>query len=601
MQRKIGAYIRVSTEEQASAFEGSLANQRYRAKSYVDLKNSQEKGWGSIVEFYVDDGYSAKDTKRPAYQRMISDLKRKKIDFILVSDLSRLSRNLLDFCELLNFLEKHKANFLSIKEQFDTSTSVGRLMVYLVITLAQFEREQTSERVSLGVYARGMRGLLNGARPILGLDKNPDKPGTYVVNDNEAESVRKIFRHFLNTGSRAKTIQELEKEGIEPKIGRKYGSLKIDEKWTSQTLGGLLSSAAYIGFHEVNKANKNADQDTLKLHQRYQLVKASWPGIVPEAEFYEAQRLLQEAQKLERVRLEGAEDRFYILSGILRCCDCGHPLVGQAAHGEKSIHRYYGHTRAGAKFDCRYKRIPAEEVEAAVLEYLWDATKDAGYLSRIETNIKSMNNVRSLDVAREKKSVKERINGLKVRRENLLKMQGHSTDAEALQEMAKMFEAMTKELAGLERQLKQLEEMPERTQIVSESTQEISERLHGFARGFKKAGGAMKKRLIRRALKQVLVTPEGLKMYMLLAGQEDIPNHQLKLVREESLGDNKTPLYVLTRRASGEDSKLVVLRSDNELIGDPGEIRTPDLMLRRHLLYPTELRDRMPFYKHRRP
>lgn len=151
MQRKIGAYIRVSTEEQASAFEGSLDNQRYRAKSYVDLKNSQEKGWGSIVEFYVDDGYSAKDTKRPAYKRMMLDLKRKKIDFILVSDLSRLSRNLLDFCELLNFLEKNKSNFLSIKEQFDTSTSVGRLMVYLVITLAQFEREQTSERVSLGV------------------------------------------------------------------------------------------------------------------------------------------------------------------------------------------------------------------------------------------------------------------------------------------------------------------------------------------------------------------------------------------------------------------------------------------------------------------
>ena len=422
MQRKIGAYIRVSTDEQASAFEGSLDNQRYRAKSYIDLKNSQEKGWGSIVEFYVDDGYSAKDTNRPAYQKMISDLKRKKIDFILVSDLSRLSRNLLDFCELLNFLEKHRSNFLSIKEQFDTSTSVGRLMVYLVITLAQFEREQTSERVSLGVYARGMRGLLNGARPLLGLDKHPDKPGTYIVNEREAESVRKIFRIFLNNGSRAKTIQELEIAGIRPKLSGKYGSLKISDKWTSQTLGSVLSAAAYMGFHEVNKANKNIDQNKLKMHRRYQLVKASWPAIISEAEFYEAQRLLQEAQKMERVRLEGAEDRFYILSGILRCCDCGHPLVGQAAHGEKSIHRYYGHTRVGAKFDCRYKRISAEEVENAVLEYLWDSTRDAGYLNRLAANIKSMRNVHSIDIAREKRGVRDRINGLKLRRDNLLKM-----------------------------------------------------------------------------------------------------------------------------------------------------------------------------------
>lgn len=516
MQRKIGAYIRVSTEEQAAAFEGSLDNQRYRAKSYVDLKNSQEKGWGSIVEFYIDDGYSAKDTNRPAYKRMISDLKRKKIDFILVSDLSRLSRNLLDFCELLNFLEKQKANFLSIKEQFDTSTSVGRLMVYLVITLAQFEREQTSERVSLGVYARGMRGLLNGVRPLLGFDKHPAKPGSYVVNEKEAESVRKIFRIFLNNGSRAKTIQELEAAGIKPKLSGKYGSLKIDERWTSQTLGSLLSAAAYMGFHEVNKANKNADQDNLKPHQRYQLVKSTWPALISQAEFYEAQRLLQEAQKMERVRLEGAEDRFYILSGILRCCDCGHPLVGQAAHGERTVHRYYGHTRVGKKFDCKHKRIPAEEVEAAVLEYLWDGTRKAGYLSRIEDNIRSMCKVHSIDTAREKRTLKDSINGVKIQRDNLLRMQSRSTDEEAIKEMAKMFEAMTKEHAGLERQLKQLEDTPDQTQIISESRQEIGERLRDFEKGFRKANGAMKKRLIRRVLKQVLVTPEGLKMYMLL-------------------------------------------------------------------------------------
>ncbi len=586
MQRKIGAYIRVSTDEQASAFEGSLDNQRYRAKSYIDLKNSQEKGWGSLVEFYVDDGYSAKDTNRPAYQKMISDLKRKKIDFILVSDLSRLSRNLLDFCELLNFLEKHKANFMSIKEQFDTSTSVGRLMVYLVITLAQFEREQTSERVSLGVYARGMRGLLNGARPLLGLDKHPDKPGTYTVNEREAESVQKIFRIFLNNGSRAKTIQELEIAGIRPKLSGKYGSLKISDKWTSQTLGSVLSAAAYMGFHEVNKANKNIDQNKLKMHQRYQLVKASWPAIISEAEFYEVQRLLQEAQKMERVRLEGAEDRFYILSGILRCGDCGHPLVGQAAHGEKTVHRYYGHTRAGAKFDCRYKRIAADEVEAVILKYLSSSIKDAGYMNRLAENIKSVRNVCSIDAAREKKGARDRINGLLVRRENLLKMQSHSTDDTALQEMAKMFETMSKEIVSLERQLKLLDEMPEQTQIISEDIQAIADGMQEFERGFKKAKGAMKKQLLRRILKQILVTPEGLKVYMLLAGQEDIPNHQLKVMREENVGGNKTPLYALMKRASGDNSKLQVFRSDIEMDGDLGQNRTGDLQFRNHMLYP---------------
>ena len=127
---------------------------------------------------------------------------------------------------------------------------------------------------------------------------------------------------------------------------------------------------------------------------------------------------------------------------------------------------------------------------------------------------------------------------------------------------------------------------------ISTFTQEIAERLREFERGFRKASGAMKKRLVRRVLKQVLVTPEGLKMYMLMAGQEDIPNHQLKLVREESVGGNKTPLYALTKRAAGDDSKLSVLGSDIRKNGDSGRTRTCDLLLRRQLLYPAELPNR---------
>lgn len=222
MPHKVGAYLRVSTEEQANAVEGSLDNQKYRLKSYVDAKNMQEKSWGKIVDFYIDDGYSAKDTNRPAYQRMILDLKNKKIDLILVPDLSRLSRNLLDFCGLLDFLEKYKAGFLSIKEQFDTSSSIGRMMVYQIITLAQFEREQTSERVALGVHSRGMRGLLNGGRPILGYGKDPNKPGTYVINEEEAREVRKIFQTYLEAGSRAKTILKLTEIGIKPKVHKHF-------------------------------------------------------------------------------------------------------------------------------------------------------------------------------------------------------------------------------------------------------------------------------------------------------------------------------------------------------------------------------------------
>jgi site-specific DNA recombinase len=130
-QLKIGGYQRVSTEEQAALVEGSLDNQRYRLNAFVDLKNVQEKNWGKIVDWYVDDGYSAKDTRRPAFQRMMSDLRKGKIDLILVADLSRLSRNIQDFCEILEILKTNESSFLSIKEQFDSSTPAGKMMLYL--------------------------------------------------------------------------------------------------------------------------------------------------------------------------------------------------------------------------------------------------------------------------------------------------------------------------------------------------------------------------------------------------------------------------------------------------------------------------------------
>lgn len=584
MRLKLGAYIRVSTEEQASAVEGSLDNQKYRLKAYVDLKNTQVKGWGEVVDYYVDDGFSAKDTRRPAYQRMMSDIKRKKIDLILITDLSRLSRNIYDFCNLMDELEKNEAQFLSIKEQFDSTTPSGKMMIYNMINLAQFEREQIGERVALGAHSRAMRGLMNGARAILGYDKHEDKPGSYVINEYEAKDVRKIFRHFLNTGSCAKTVKELAQAGIKPKLFGKYGKLKSSEKWTCQTLTNLLSSNAYIGLHEVNKSNKKKDQERLKPHQQYKLVKATWPAIVPESDFNLAQKLLAEAKKLERVRLEGTEDRFYVLSGILRCGECGSPMVGQAAHGEKQVHRYYGHTQAYRSTDCQFHRIPAQDVEKVVLDYVWSAVQDGGYLDKIEINIRQMRNVKSLNVAREKRALSERLKIIQTKIDGLLLMQSQASP-EALKFAMKTFETLSNEKSELEEHHLRLSRGADHEEMSKESVVTIQASLVDFQRGFTKAKGSMKKRLLKKLLKQVVIMPEGLHVFMELADTVEIPNHQIKLVH---FGAQNVSLAI-TKKASGDDSNLVVLRSDINKNGDPGTTRTYDLLLRRLPVYPPAL------------
>ena len=123
MQHNIGLYLRVSTDEQALRQEGSIENQKHRLKGFIDIKNLQDPLWGKLIDTYIDDGVSAKNTNRPAFQRMMHDLRNEKINLILVTDLSRLSRNILDFCLLLEDLKKYNAKFLSIKEQFDPSSA----------------------------------------------------------------------------------------------------------------------------------------------------------------------------------------------------------------------------------------------------------------------------------------------------------------------------------------------------------------------------------------------------------------------------------------------------------------------------------------------
>jgi site-specific DNA recombinase len=158
-----------------------------------------------------------------------------------VTDLSRLSRNISDFCDLYKDLGKYKANFLSIKEQFDTSTPIGEMMVFNMVNLAQFERKQTSERISMNFHSRAMRGLVNGGSPLLGYDRDPSNPGKRIVNEDEAELVKKIFRMYDEGQSQNAIADQLTKDCEKRKdLGsKKYRHIK-DGRWTLNAIQNIL-------------------------------------------------------------------------------------------------------------------------------------------------------------------------------------------------------------------------------------------------------------------------------------------------------------------------------------------------------------------------
>jgi len=532
MQHKIGIYVRVSTDEQAQVADGSIESQQYRIKAFIDIKKHQEKNWGKVVETYIDDGYSAGSTNRPAYQQMISDLKAGKINLLLVTDLSRLSRNISDFCDLYKELGKYKANFLSIKEQFDTSTPIGEMMVFNMVNLAQFERKQTSERISMNFHSRALRGLVNGGNPLLGYDRDPTNPGKRIVNQEEAVLVKQIFEMYDEGQSQNSIADQLTQECAKRKTwnAHKYRHI-IDGRWTMNAIQNILKNYAYIGQREVNVRNKNEKQEYLKAWQQYQVVPASWSAIIDEKLFYKVRKRLSEAHQMERKRLDNSERRAFLVSGKLKCGHCGMALVGQSAHGKTKIHRYYGHKQLiGENITCPIKRLPALEVEDAITRHLDKVLSETGYLDKIENNIeKSLGADRSATKLK-KETIRKAIE--KVEREIdtvfmlVASMKTGSAGTELIQEKIQNL-AEKKKTLGQEMAL--INQAEESSRVIAGAKRFIETNVRAVKASLKKAKPHLQKKLIGSLFQQLVATDAGIKVFYHLSEDKAVSGNLSKM------------------------------------------------------------------------
>jgi len=194
--RKCGLYVRVSTLRQAEIKEGSLANQEYLLRQQIKCKNGLGAGAWDVTEVYREEGKSAKNTTaRPEFLRMMEDLKAGVINTVMVTALSRISRSTRDLLEMIETFKKYGVDFISLKEDFDTTTAQGKCFVTIVAALNEFEREQTSERNRASALARAERGLWNGGQ-VLGYDlpQEKEQKGTLLKNEREAAIVNNEIR-----------------------------------------------------------------------------------------------------------------------------------------------------------------------------------------------------------------------------------------------------------------------------------------------------------------------------------------------------------------------------------------------------------------------
>jgi site-specific DNA recombinase len=247
--KRVGIYLRVSTEEQARIQDGSLVSQRQRAIEYVEAQNRKEGAWGTIADFYCDEGRSAKDMRRPEFQRLLNDVRSGRINLILSTELSRLSRSIRDFCELWDLFKRHNASFVTLREQIDTTTAAGEMMVFNLINFAQFERKQTAESIAANWQSRAKRGLWNGGTIPFGFTRNDKNPGELRQHETEAGQVKEIFETFLRVGSVRQTCLELSRSGIFSKCYiNKHGAEKAGSTSRFHRFRAFLRIAHISGF-----------------------------------------------------------------------------------------------------------------------------------------------------------------------------------------------------------------------------------------------------------------------------------------------------------------------------------------------------------------
>lgn len=318
-------YARVSTEEQS----GSIVSQLQRLNEYL-----RYKGENLPILIYKEER-SGKDTNRPEYQRLLSDIRAKKIHAVICTEISRISRSIIDFHYFLEALQENSVNFVSLKENFNTSTPIGKFMFSISACLAQFEREQISERTSLNMRARARRGLFNGGYVHYGYKINPDRKGILDIDEDEARIVCMIYEKYLEIGSYCQVVDYLNNKGYRTRKGK---------KWAKSPIYRMLRNPVYIGKTKADG----------------KIVPSAFPGLIT-GEKWNAVQGLMDGNHL--IRGNFYETSTYRFGGLLYCVSCSCFLESSWSLGRKGKqYYYYRHPSKGKKL-CSLGSLPAKEID----------------------------------------------------------------------------------------------------------------------------------------------------------------------------------------------------------------------------------------------
>jgi len=361
-------YTRKSHEEGLDQEFNSLDAQRQSCEAYIE--SQRHEGWKCLPRRYDDGGFSGGTLERPALAELIDDIHAGQVDCVVVYKVDRLSRSLLDFARLVALFDERNVSFVSVTQQFNTTTSMGRLTLNILLSFAQFEREIIGERIRDKKLATARQGKYIGGQPKLGLDIVDRR---YVVNAEEAKLVRRIFEMFLKHQSCRKVAEALNAEGIvtktyTTKTGKTFGGTS----WKGRTIYDLLTDQKYIG----------------KIVHKGVAYDAEHPATVDVALFEKVQEVLR-ANKTYTHKHQAT--RFALLRRMLRCGHCGSLVQPAWTRNHGREYRYYTCSKRikTGYGKCPLPTLPAGEIETMVVDQLRSLLRHPDVVARTHREIQS--------------------------------------------------------------------------------------------------------------------------------------------------------------------------------------------------------------------
>jgi site-specific DNA recombinase len=345
---RCAVYTRKSSEEGLEQDFNSLEAQREACEAYV--RSQAHEGWTLLPERFDDGGFSGGNMQRPAVRQLMERIEAGAVDIIVVYKIDRLTRSLTDFARLAEVLERKGVSFVSVTQQFNTTTSMGRLMLNVLLSFAQFEREITGERIRDKIAASKKKGMWMGGNPPMGYDIRDRQ---LVVNDQDATTIRRIFELYLEEGTVPALLERLDREEIRTasRFSAK-GNHSGNRPFTRGHLYKLLSNPIYIG-RVPHKALSHRGQH---------------PAIIDRPLWDAVQAQLALNTQGPRTRRRRASPETHLLDGLLHA-ETGARFTPSSARKGTRRYRYYVEQKEPPSEAASLPptRLPAAEIEAAVV------------------------------------------------------------------------------------------------------------------------------------------------------------------------------------------------------------------------------------------